>query len=152
MSEQEIVEGSELPQEAGVGEADGSAASPAVETPVSGAGEADGSAASPAVETPVDPVLLNKLADLRAITMLSNAINGCTFTGKEIPAIMIGQEFLRKIHEPLLEEAKQHPDFFRATDPKGYEAFMRAEKKRERKEEIKEAGREKREAGDEATH
>jgi hypothetical protein len=119
-----------------------------IETQPEGTNGASTAQSAPTGETPIDPALIEKLAALRSIVKINNILSSCIVQGSMASDILIGQEFLKNLHAPILKEAETHPDYKRATDPQGYaaekkaaaqaeELKIRAEEKRDRKAEKK---------------
>lgn len=95
-------------------------------------------------EKPLDPALVEKLGALRAIVKINQILSSCIVQGNMAGDILVGQEFLKQLHAPILKEAETHPDYKRATDPAGYakelkeakqaeQLKIRAEEKRDKK-------------------
>jgi hypothetical protein len=82
-------------------------------------------------EKPIDPVLVEKLANLKIITKTHSLLGQGIFPGVMAGDLLLAQEFVSKLHAPLMKECETHPDWLRATDPAKYKAQQEMEKKSE---------------------
>lgn len=67
--------------------------------------------------TPIDPVLVEKLAVLRALVNIDNLLQNCLFPGGGASDVIAAKQFLQKLHAPIMKECQSHPDFARTTVP-----------------------------------
>lgn len=69
-------------------------------------------------EDPIDPVLIERLSSLKAIVLIDKILQNCTIPGGMAGDLLVSQEFLKKMHAPLMKECQSHKDFERATNQK----------------------------------
>lgn len=68
-------------------------------------------------QAPIDKDLIEKLNALRALVNINAIFNNGSFPIGLHDAVKGSIDFIRHLHEALLSEAQQHPDFLRATTP-----------------------------------
>lgn len=87
---------------------------------------------------PIEPDLLDKLAALKSIVMIDKLLQNGIFPGGMASDVMIGVQFLKNLHGPIMKEAQAHKDFLRATNPEAA-AQIKAEQEKAAKAEAKRA-------------
>lgn len=129
--DQTVPEGVKTPDEVPVIETALSSAQPAPETEVP----------SSKVAPSIDPVLIEKLAQLKGIVKIDSILDNCLIPGGAAADILGAKQVLQKLHAPLLAECQAHPDFAKASTPPSpqptpadLQRIAEAEQKRNRKE------------------
>lgn len=91
-----------------------------------------------AAPEPIDPVLANDLQSLKLLVKLDNLLKNGSFPGGAAADLILCEQFLKNLHEPILHKCQQNPDWEKATKKpltdEDKAAIAKAEEKRNRKE------------------